>query len=378
MSRTQTAGVRAIIAGGGTGGHVFPGIAVASALHDRGAQVLFVGTARGLEATAVPSAGFTFQTIPARQVRGGGITRAVAGAVMALWAIVAALRIIVRFRPRIVVGVGGYASAPMVVAAWLARVPTVLLEQNVIPGATNRLLGRFARRVCVSFPETATSFAGTRVVCTGNPVRAAVLTAARDRAACAEGPNRSGALTVLVVGGSAGAHHLNVEVVKAIERLAPPAGTLRIHHQTGAADAESTRTQYAAAGVDADVQAFFSDMADLYAVADVAVCRAGATTIAELLTVGVPAILVPYPYAADDHQRRNAEAVTAVGAGVLILDRELSGEGLAETLAALLADASRRSQMAAAARSLARPEAAQLVAEECVAMVAAHGGGEKK
>jgi UDP-N-acetylglucosamine--N-acetylmuramyl-(pentapeptide) pyrophosphoryl-undecaprenol N-acetylglucosamine transferase len=364
--------IHVIIAGGGTGGHVFPGIAVAGALAARGdTQVLFVGTSRGLESHVVPEAGFSLVTIPARQVRGGGIVRAVLGGAAALGAMVAAFRTIARSRPDLVVGVGGYASAPMVLAAWCARVPTVLLEQNVIPGATNRLLGRFARCVCVSFPETATSFSGTRVVCTGNPVRAEILAAASDRRANLEEVNGRDTATVLVVGGSAGAHHLNVEVVEAIAQLGSRAHRLRIIHQTGAADAEATRVRYAALRVDAEVQPFFAHMVEAYRTADVAVCRAGATTIAELLTVGLPAILVPYPYAADDHQRRNAEAVAAVGAGILILDRELSAARLAAELLGLLDDPLRRQQMTTAGRTLARPAAAQMVAEECVAAVAA-------
>lgn len=362
--------MRTIIAGGGTGGHVFPGIALAAALRERGApeDVLFVGTPRGLEATAAPQAGFRFEAVPARQVRGGGPLRALGGGIALIRAAVSALRLIRRFRPDLVVGVGGYAAAPVVVAAWLGRVPIVLLEQNVIPGATNRVLGRLARLVCVSFPETATSFPGARVVCTGNPVRREVVEAAGNRR-----PAGDGGPTVLVVGGSAGAHRLNVEVVDAISRLSTQVPGLRVVHQTGAADADATRSRYAEIGVDAEVEPFFGDMARLYRIADLAVCRAGATTIAELLAVGIPAILVPYPYAADDHQRRNAEAITANGAGMLILDRELTGERLAAALGPLLTDPARREQMARAARVLARPDAGRLVADECARLVAAAG-----
>ena len=364
--------MRAIIAGGGTGGHVFPGIAVAQALGERGdVEVLFVGTARGIEFEAAPRAGFALVTIPARQVRGGGLRRALGGSAAALWAIAAGIRAIARFRPDIVVGVGGYASAPMVVAAWLARVPTLLLEQNVIPGATNRHLGRLARRVCVSFSETATSFAGSRVVCTGNPVRPEIVAVARRRRARGDGGiEEQTRLTLLVIGGSAGAHHLNVEVVEAIALLRLRVNGLRVVHQTGTADAEEARARYASLSVDAEVRPFFSEMAGVYETADLVVCRAGATTIAELLTVGLPAILVPYPYAADDHQRRNAEVVVAAGAGMLILDRELSAERLAVALATLIDDLPRRQQMAQAAQALARPDAGRMVAEQCWAVVA--------
>ena len=360
--------MRVIIAGGGTGGHVFPGIAVGRALRALGhTEILFVGTPQGLEAEAVPRAGFAFEAIRARQVRGGGLRRALIGGIAALLAVGAALRTIRRFRPQVVVGVGGYASVPLVIAARLARVPTLLLEQNVIPGATNRLLGRFAQRVCTSFRETATSFPGARVVCTGNPVREEVLAVAAARAARPAAAER---LVLLVVGGSGGAHRLNVAAVEAMARLAGRS-RLRIVHQTGAADAEETRRRYAEVGADAEVQPFFTDMAALYDEADLVLCRAGATTIAELLVVGLPAILVPYPYAADDHQRRNAEAVQAVGAATLILDRDLTPERLADALARLLDDADRRREMGAAARALARPEAGRLVAEQCALLAGA-------
>ena len=343
---------------------MFPGIAVARALRELGdTEILFVGTARGLEAEAVPRAGFAFQAIRARQVRGGGLRRALVGGIAALLAVGAALRTIRRFRPHVVVGVGGYASVPLVIASRLARIPTLLLEQNVIPGATNRILGRFAQRVCTSFRETATSFPGARVVCTGNPVREEVLGVGAARAArMASAPDRP---VLLVIGGSGGAHRLNVGTVEAVARLGSRGRGLRIVHQTGTADAEETRRRYAEIGVEAEVRPFFADMAALYEEADLVVCRAGATTIAELLIVGLPAILVPYPYAADDHQRRNAEAVQAVGAATLILDRDLTPERLAGELTRLLDDADQRRRMGAAARAFGRPEASRLVAEQC-------------
>ncbi len=364
--------MRVIVAGGGTGGHVFPGLAVARALlAEPDTDVLYVGSSRGLEATVVPAAGIRLIAIDVRQVRGGGLRRAVVGMFAAAIAMLSARRALRRFRPDVVVGVGGYASVPMVVAAWLTGIPTVLLEQNVIPGATNRLLGRFAAVVCVSFPETATTFPGRRVVCTGNPIRAevAAIGAARaDRPAAAA----SAPITVLVIGGSAGAHRLNVDVVEAFGRLGEQRQRVRVIHQTGAADEEATRAGYAALGLAADVRAFFDDMSAVYVSVDLAVCRAGATTIAELLAIGVPAVLVPYPYAADDHQRRNAEAVAAVEAGILILERDLTPERLAKILAALLDDSDRRAAMSAAARAMSRPEASRLVVAECRAL--ARGG----
>ncbi len=363
--------MRVIIAGGGTGGHVFPGIALGRALVAHGGtEVLFVGSARGLEARVVPDAGFALVTIGVRQIRGGGIGRVLIGGAAALVSVLVALRTLLRFRADVVVGVGGYVSVPMILAAWFARVPVLLLEQNVIPGATNRVLGRLARCVCVSFPETATSFPGVRVVCTGNPVRPEIASAAETRLRATE-RGEMGLPTLLVIGGSAGAHRLNVELAGALARLGERGVKMRVVHQTGAVDAGSTAARYAELGIDADVRPFFTEMSDLYAAADLAVCRAGATTIAELLAVGVPAILVPYPFAADDHQRRNAEAVSAGGAAVLVLERELTAVRLADEIAGLLDDAARRTRMAAAARALARPEAARLVVEQCEALAGA-------
>jgi UDP-N-acetylglucosamine--N-acetylmuramyl-(pentapeptide) pyrophosphoryl-undecaprenol N-acetylglucosamine transferase len=363
--------VRVVIAGGGTGGHLFPGIALGQTLLARGgAEVLFVGSARGLEARVVPEAGFPLLTVGVRQIRGGGVGRVLAGGFAALAAVLTALRALRRFRADVVVGTGGYVSVPVVVAAWIARVPVLLLEQNVIPGATTRVLGRLARCVCVSFPETATSFPGVRVVCTGNPVRPEITSAAetRQRRVARREP---GAPTLLVIGGSAGAHRLNLELAGALAHLGERGRKVRVVHQTGDADAAATAARYAELGIHAEVRAFFTDMAPLYAAADLAVCRAGATTIAELLAVGVPAVLIPYPFAADDHQRRNAEAVAAGGAAILVIERELTVARLATEIAGLLDDETRRARMTAAARALARPDAARLVLEQCEALAAA-------
>ena len=341
---------------------MFPGIALGRALVERGdVEVLFVGSARGLEARAVPAAGFRLVTIGARQVRGGGVARALRGGAALLLGVTSALRALLRFRPDVVVGVGGYASVPTVLSAAILRKPVLLLEQNVVPGATNRMLGRLARCVCTSFPETAVSFPGVRVVCTGNPVRPEVLGIAEARAsASAVGPT-----TLLVIGGSAGAHRLNVGLGDALACSGRSVDGLRVVHQTGEADADATRARYAALGVEAEVRPFFDDMAPVYHTADFAVCRAGATTIAELLVVGIPAVLVPYPFAADDHQRRNAEAVAAAGAGVIVLERDLTAERLRAEIDGMLGDPARRRRMAAAARTLARPDAARAVAAEC-------------
>ena len=350
-----------VIAGGGTGGHLFPGLALAEVLVARGGSVTFVGTATGIEARAVPAAGYPFRLLPGRQLRGGGMARAVAGLASAARGTLGALALLGELRPRLVVGVGGYASVAVVLAASLRRIPTVLLEQNVVPGAATRILARLARRICVGFAESMAFLPRTRAVHTGNPVRADLI---RPRPP----HSRPG---LLVFGGSAGAHRLNQAMLDALGHLGPTLAALDLTHQTGAADLGTVCAAYAARGLAARVEPFIGDMGAAYAGADLVVARAGATTCAELTAVGLPAILVPYPYAADDHQRRNAEVLVRAGAAEMILDAELDGQRLAAALRALLEDAGRRASMAAAARLLGRPDAAERVADECLKLAAA-------
>ncbi|HJW69041.1 MAG TPA: undecaprenyldiphospho-muramoylpentapeptide beta-N-acetylglucosaminyltransferase, partial [Candidatus Binatia bacterium] len=319
-----------LIAGGGTGGHVFPALALGTALVDRGLGIAFAGSPSGLEARLVPAAGRTLYLLPGRQVRGGGARGLARGAVALTRGLGSALGLVRRLRPRLVVGVGGYASVAGVMAARLRRVPVVLLEQNAIPGAANRSLGRFARRICLGFPEAAAFFPRGRAVHTGNPVRPQVL-AALDTPAAA-------GLGLLIFGGSQGAHRLNEAGVAALEALGPIARGLRIRHQTGAVDRGDVAAAYQRLGLDARVEVFVEDMGTAYREASIVVSRAGAMSCAEISAMGLPAVLVPYPYAADDHQRRNAEILAAAGAARVILDRELDGARLAAALAPLLDD----------------------------------------
>jgi UDP-N-acetylglucosamine--N-acetylmuramyl-(pentapeptide) pyrophosphoryl-undecaprenol N-acetylglucosamine transferase len=345
-----------VIAGGGTGGHLYPGLAVADALVARGVAATFVGTAGGIEARVVPGAGYPLRLLPGRQLRGGGPGRVVVGLAALASGVVRALGVLAELRPSLVVGVGGYASVAVVVAAATRRIPTVLLEQNVVPGAANRWLARFARCVCVGFAESTPYFPAGRAVHTGNPVRAGIL---RPREARAH-PG------ILVFGGSAGAHRLNQATLDALTLLGPLARELDVTHQTGSADLDGVRTAYERLGLGVRVEPFITDMGAAYAAADVVVARAGAMTCAEVTAVGLPSVLVPYPYAADDHQRRNAEVLAGAGAAELILDAELTGERLAATLRALLEDAERRTTMASHARALGRPDAAARVADTCL------------
>ncbi len=347
-----------LIAGGGTGGHVFPALALGAALLERGLRVTFVGSPGGLEARLVPAAGQVLHLLPGRQVRGGGVRGAMLGAGALARGLASAVRLLARLRPRLVVGVGGYASVAGVLAARSRRLPVVLLEQNAIPGAANRNLGRLAARVCVGFAEAASYFPAGRAVHTGNPVRPEVL-------AAPVAPARDG-LGLLIFGGSQGARHLNEAGVAALETLGASAGALRVRHQTGATDQARIAETYRRLGVDARVEAFVDDMGGAYRDADVVVSRAGAMSCAEITAMGLPAILVPYPYAADDHQRRNAEIIAGAGGARMILDRELDGQRLAGALARLLGDPGTRREMAARARAMGRPEAAAHVARICV------------
>jgi UDP-N-acetylglucosamine--N-acetylmuramyl-(pentapeptide) pyrophosphoryl-undecaprenol N-acetylglucosamine transferase len=359
---SPAAGPPVVIAGGGTGGHLYPGLALAQVLAERGCAVTFVGSAGGIEARVVPAAGFPLRVLPAAQLRGGGVGRALSGIGTVVRGVRQGRALIGQLAPRLVVGVGGYASVAVVLAAWLGRVPTLILEQNVVPGAANRLLGKVAWRVCLGFAEAARFFPTGRAVHTGNPVRTGVM----------EAPARlaDGGFRLLVFGGSAGARRLNQVVLEALAVLGPAARGWRIIHQTGTADLETVRVAYTGLSLAARVEAFIDDMGAAYADADLVLARAGAMSCAELAARGLPAVLVPYPYAADDHQRRNAEVLVTAGAAEMILERELSAELLATRLGALANDPGRRAMMAAAARALGRPAAAARVAEECMRLLA--------
>jgi len=355
-----------VVAGGGTGGHLYPGLALADALADQGFDVTFVGTPSGIEARAVPAAGYPLRLLPARQLRGGGAGRAVAGLAAVARGAMRGRGLLAELRPCLVVGVGGYASVAVVIAARLAHLPIVLLEQNVVPGAANRLLGRLAARVCVGFAESTHFFPPGRAVHTGNPVRRQIV-----RGAARTSHARPG---LLVFGGSAGAHRLNVATIDALRTLGPAARALDVTHQTGAADVDEVRAAYAALGLPARVEPFIADMAGAYATADVVISRAGAMSCAEVTAVGLPAILVPYPHAADDHQRRNAEVLVEAGAAEMILDRDCEGPRLAAAIRKLMEDPLRRAAMATRARAFGRPDAAERVAAECVGLIGAGGG----
>jgi UDP-N-acetylglucosamine--N-acetylmuramyl-(pentapeptide) pyrophosphoryl-undecaprenol N-acetylglucosamine transferase len=353
-----------VIAGGGTGGHLYPGIAVAREIVRRApdARVTFAGTARGLEARIVPREGFELDLIRSVGLKGKSVVARVRGMAMVPLSLVDAFRVIARRRPSVVIGVGGYSSGPVVLAAALRGLPTMLLEQNAAPGLTNRLLARWVRAAGVNYDETLRHF-GRKGFIAGNPVRAEFFAARADRPA--------GRRRLLVLGGSQGAHAVNVAVVDAAPRLLAADATLAIVHQTGERDAAWARDAYAAAGLAVRAEPFLDPVAAEMTAADLVISRAGATTLAELAASGTPAILVPFPAATDDHQRRNALVLARAGAAVVIDQRELTGERLANEAAALLADPDRLAGMTRAMRGFAQPAAAERIVDRVLALVAA-------
>jgi UDP-N-acetylglucosamine--N-acetylmuramyl-(pentapeptide) pyrophosphoryl-undecaprenol N-acetylglucosamine transferase len=345
-----------MIAGGGTGGHLFPGIALAQELRRRDpkGRIVFVGTARGIETRAVPKAGFELELLPISGLRRTGIAGALLSLARMPWALVRAVQLVRRLSPAVAVSVGGYAAGPAVLAARLCGVPCAVMEQNAIPGFTNRLLGKLARRVFAALPTE--GFAAGKVVVLGNPVRTDLLSV-RDAPYAPRSPRR-----LLVFGGSQGARALNEAMLGLLPRLADGSLRLDVTHQTGQMDYDRVRAAYEAAGVKARVTPFIDDMAGAYRDADVVLSRSGATTLAELTVCGRPALLVPYPFAVDDHQTKNARTVAERGAAVLLPQPELTAERLAHELSALSGDEQRLVAMAAAARAAGHPEAAAQIA----------------
>ena len=365
------AGPRVCIFAGGTGGHVFPALAVADRLREQGWSVSWVGTRRGLEARVAPRARVPLHFISARQFRGVRRITALAGPGAAL---VQALGILLRIRPALVVGMGGFVSAPGGVAAWLLRRPLLIHEQNAIPGLANRVLARLATGIMESFPGTFPHRGRGWLCTTGNPVRTAVSDLDPPTVRFAERAPDS-PLRVFVLGGSQGAESLNRALPAAAARLGRP---LAIRHQAGERHAEATRERYREAGVEAQVTAFVEDMAAVYAWADLVVCRAGASTVAELAAAGVGSILVPYPFAADDHQSANARFFEDRGAAQVIADTDELAPRLAAALGERAADRAACFAMAEAAWAVGWRDAAERVAECCRKIEGSRPGSERR
>jgi UDP-N-acetylglucosamine--N-acetylmuramyl-(pentapeptide) pyrophosphoryl-undecaprenol N-acetylglucosamine transferase len=358
----RTRPLAVVVAGGGTGGHLYPGIAVAREILEREpkAVVTFAGTARGIESRVVPREGFALDLIRSGGLKGKDVGDRLRGLGLLPLGALDAWRLLSRRRPDLVIGVGGYSSGPVVLLAALRGVKTMLLEQNAVPGLTNRSLAPFVGAAAVTYEATLPFFRGRGFV-SGNPVRPQFL------AIGAAPPGRGGPARVLIFGGSQGAHAINVAAVEAAPRLA--AAGLDVTHQTGERDLAMVREGYARAGLVARVEPFLFEMDREMSEADLVVSRAGATTLAELTAAGRPSILVPLPTATDDHQRKNAQVLADAAAAVVIDQRELTGERLASAVIGLAGDPARRATMAAAARGLARPEAARAIVDRALALV---------
>lgn len=356
--------MRVILAGGGTGGHVIPALAIARELQSRySAECLFIGTSRGIETRLVPAAGFPLELIQVGALNQVSFATRVKTMLGLPRAVLSSLKIVRQFRPDVMIGVGGYASGPAMLAAALCRIPTVAFEPNVVPGFANRKIAPFVSAAAVHFEATKKYFRNCRV--TGVPVRAEFFDLPQHDSANPP--------TLLVFGGSQGARAINQAMTEALPALATRIPNLKLFHQTGERDYEATRAAYEKQCTKAEVSKFrilkyIDNMPAMFAEADLILSRAGASTVAEIAAAGKPAIFVPFPKAADDHQRRNAQAMQAAGAAIMLEERDLTPAKLADTIAELLSDPVKLKAMSAAARTMAHPNATKDIAELAISV----------
>ncbi len=368
MKKEKKHHIRLVITGGGTGGHIFPGIALAQAMMFAypGCEVLFIGTERKIDRNALSDLGFQTMTIRSQGLKGKSPAAKLGTLLQLPAALIKATRIIRKFKPDLVFGVGGYVTGPVVLAARLLGVATCIHEQNSIPGLANKLLGRIADRIFVSLPGSEKYFPRGKTILSGNPVRSTLIKAAREMKPAAEHDS----LTLVILGGSQGARRLNSLMLEAAEKclgtVVPPP---RIIHQTGEDDEAFVRQRYAELGLKARVASFFTDMAVIYSQADLVVSRAGATTIAEITVFQKPAILIPFPYAADNHQEVNGRYLVEAGGGIMFRQADLSGEKLGQEITRILVDEKLRLEMAQNSGRIARPGATETIVAACVGLL---------
>lgn len=352
--------IRLMLTGGGTGGHLFPAIATAEALCKRlpGSEVLFVGTKRKMDKTSLEQYGFATKSIHCKGLKGKSFLALVQAVAVLPISCMEAMVQILRFKPDLVLGVGGYVTGPVVAAAKLLGKPTIIHEQNSVPGLANRKLAAFATKICLSLPGSEKFFPGKKTVLTGNPVRDAILSLAKADSA------KEKKKTLLVLGGSLGAHRVNELVSEAF--ASSKLSDITVIHQTGPNDAEMVEAAYAKHNIKATVAPFFKDMAAIYKEADLLVSRAGATTLAELSVLGKPAILIPYPYAADNHQEKNAGYYVQGGGAVMFIEKDLSVNRLTEQLSHLFSNKEKLQTMGKAMQGCAFPQATEKIVDECL------------
>ncbi len=360
MTMNGVKSMRLLITGGGTGGHIFPGIAVAGAIQKRiaAAEVLFVGTSRATDKDIFGQANVATTTINCSGLKGSTVIKKITSLLQQPAAVYEACKILKRFQPDVVLGVGGYVTGPVIVAAKLLGIPVCIHEQNSIPGLANRLAGKIADVICISIPVTK-GFPLDKTVQTGNPVRENILSVTRKEQV-------RNPLTLLVLGGSQGAHRVNMLMLEAVERLVRAGKEFNLIHQTGKADYEVVEAAYAKLGIKVEVQPFIYDMAAVYREADLAVSRAGATTLAELSSIGIPALLIPYPYAADDHQQSNSEYFAAEKGCHIYKEAELTGDVLADAIESYLSNPESLEEMGRNMKRMGTVDAAEQIIDQCL------------
>ncbi len=362
--------MKLLIAGGGTGGHLFPGMAVAEEWQALGKdfRAVFVGTAQGIESRLVPEAGYEFAVIRSKGIAGKGAFSKIKGLMLVPFSILDAVSVVRKYKPDVALGVGGYVSGPSILAAWLLGTPCAIQEQNAHPGATNRLLERIVKKVFVSFDAAKTAFANSdkkgKLVVSGNPARGNIVRAILSGKKV---ENEDGKLGLLIVGGSQGAHRLNEIMVEAAEISRDYfLQNVKTRHQTGKNDLGMVEEKYKELGLDAIVEPFINDMAAAYTKADLIVSRSGAGAVSEIALAGLPSILVPFPFAAGDHQTMNAKVLMDEGAAIMHKEKDLSAEVLAGAIKEILGDEKKRDEMAKAAKKCARPDAAGTIVKHLI------------
>ena len=371
--------MKVVIAGGGTGGHLFPGLAIAEEFKNRDGytEVTFVGTEYGIEARVIPREGYPIKFLRAEGFVGVSAAKKIKAVMKMFFSIVDSYRIIKVVRPDIVIGVGGYASGTIVLTAFLMSIPTMILEQNSIPGLTNKILGKFVDRVCITYQESISFFPRAKAFLTGNPVRMQILKGGIESAYNLFSLQK-GLFTIFAFGGSAGARSINRALVDALNYIYDLKDKIQFLHQTGIKDYENTREAYRKSGFKGTITPFIYQMGEAYAVADIVISRAGATTLAELTALGKPAILIPYPYAAGRHQEFNARKLLEINAAKMILDSELKGESLAHAIRELYTNKTMRAEIQRNSRAIGRPEASARIVDIAMSLIRGSKSAKRK
>ena len=367
---TRNRALRIVIAGGGTGGHLFPGIAIAKEFMARNSatRIIFVSTGNRLEKAVLSKAGFDLRSIQVAGIKGRGIWNQIKSVLKIPAAVLDARGLLKNFSPDLTIGLGSYSAGPVVISAWLMKIPIAIQEQNILPGITNRILARFADRIYISFENTKLRFNPRKVYWTGNPVRQELLESSGGPKDPTARDMHQDRFTVLIIGGSQGAHRINMAIIEALEHL-QNAERLHFVHQTGEADEAAVSDAYRKKSVSSTAQSFFDDMAEQYCQADLIICRAGATTVAEITALGKAVIFIPFPYAADNHQMLNAIDLVNDGAAEVIAEKELNGKLLSEKIAHYMDHPEALEDMAARARRYGKPEAAKDIVDDCYRLV---------